>query len=180
MSRIGKKIITIPQGVTVDINDRVVNISGPLGKDKVELLPGVGIEKEENNLRLTIKNNESDKKFIAYHGLFRSLIANIVKGVSVGFEKKLEIVGVGYRAIQQSANIQFQLGFSHDVIFNPPAGIVLEVLDPNNIKVKGISKELVGQVSANIRGLKPPEPYKGKGIRYKDENVRKKAGKTGA
>jgi large subunit ribosomal protein L6 len=142
------------------------------------LLSGVNVAKEANLLNVMVSNDD-DKQLRSYHGLFRTLINNMVVGVSTGFVKELEIIGVGYRAIQQGADIQFQLGYSHVILFKAPAGIVLEVTEPTKFKVKGFNKEQVGQVAANIRKLRPPEPYKGKGIRYKGENVRKKAGKTG-
>lgn len=115
----------------------------------------------------------------AFHGLSRALIANMINGVHKGFERELEIVGVGYRATQQNKNVVFQLGFSHNVTFVPPEGIEVQVLEPTKLKVKGINKQKVGQVAADIRKLRPPEPYKGKGIRYKNEYIRKKAGKAG-
>ena len=120
-----------------------------------------------------------DKQMNALHGLYRALLANIVQGVSSGFEKNLEIVGVGYRVTQQNKDAVFQLGYSHTITFTPPEGITIEVIDATKLKVKGINKQQVGQVAANIRELRPPEPYKGKGIRYAGEQVRKKAGKTG-
>ena len=131
------------------------------------------------SLPLLRKKSKEDKKIAAASGLIRSLVSNMVDGVSKGFEKNLEIVGVGYRVTQQKNDVQFQLGYSHPIIFSPPAGITIEVLEPTKFKVKGYNKQQVGQVAANIRKLRPPEPYKGKGIRYKDEQVRKKAGKTG-
>ncbi|PKL36136.1 MAG: 50S ribosomal protein L6 [Spirochaetae bacterium HGW-Spirochaetae-1] len=177
MSRIGKKPIQLPSNVTVDVKDRVVNVKGPLGEDNLEVLEGI-IIKQENNVVL-IQLEKEEKQQVAFQGLYRSLISNMVVGTSQGFEKDLEIVGVGYRATQQGANIQFQLGYSHHIIFEAPDGIKLEVVDPTKIKIKGINKQRVGQVAANIRKLRPPEPYKGKGIRYKNEQIRKKAGKAG-
>ena len=177
MSRIGNKPIEIPSNVTVEIKDRTVSVKGSLGEDSLEVLEGVTLTKEENQLLVGIEKEE--KQLTAYQGLFRSLINNMVVGTSQGFEKDLEIIGVGYRATQQGANIQFQLGYSHPILFEAPEGIKLEVLDATKVKVKGTNKQQVGQVAANIRKLRPPEPYKGKGIRYKDEHVRKKAGKAG-
>lgn len=179
MSRIGKKPIQIPQGVSIDLKDRTVAVKGPLGEDRIDLLEGIDIEVKDNILTVNGKNIDTDRQMNAYTGLFRSLLNNIVLGVSKGFEKNLEILGVGYRATQQNKDVQFQLGYSHPIIFSPPAGITVEVLEPTKLKVKGINKQVVGQVAANIRKLRPPEPYKGKGIRYKDEYIRKKAGKTG-
>jgi len=178
MSRIGKLPVEIPGTVTVNIVDSNINVKGPLGEDNLNLLIGVNVSKEANLLSVKI-TDDNNKQLRAYHGLFRTLINNMVVGVSTGFVKELEIIGVGYRAIQQGTDIQFQLGYSHVIIFKAPAGITLEVTEPTKFKVKGFNKEQVGQVAANIRKLRPPEPYKGKGIRYKNENVRKKAGKTG-
>ena len=178
MSRIGKQPINIPGGVTVDIASRNITVKGPLGENKLTLLDGVNVQLESDILNVVIENDE-DKQQRAYHGLSRTLINNMVLGVSTGFVKELEIVGVGYRAIQQGPDIQFQLGYSHPIIFKAPDGITLEVAEATKFRVKGRNKELVGQVAANIRKLRPPEPYKGKGIRYKNELVRKKAGKTG-
>ncbi len=178
MSRIGKLPIVIPEKVEVNISGSKINVKGPLGEQGLEVLPGINLSTEENVIYVS-KENDEDKQLNAFQGLFRSLVNNIVVGVSQGFEKNLEIIGVGYRATQQNADIQFQLGYSHDIIFKAPEGITLQVVDPTKIKVLGIDKQKVGQVAANIRKLRPPEPYKGKGIRYKDELVRKKAGKAG-
>lgn len=178
MSRIGKQPIEIPGGVTVDIASRVITVKGPLGENKLTLLDGVNVQLDSNIINVVIENDE-DKQQNAYHGLSRTLINNMIVGVATGFIKELEIVGVGYRAVQQGQDIQFQLGFSHPIIFKAPEGITLEVTEVTKFKVKGRNKELVGQIAADIRKLRPPEPYKGKGIRYKNEQVRKKAGKTG-
>ncbi|HOP28648.1 MAG TPA: 50S ribosomal protein L6 [Spirochaetota bacterium] len=178
MSRIGKKPIEIPGNVTINIDGKNITVKGPLGENKLALLDGVIVKHEEKCLNVTIED-ENNKQQRAYHGLFRTLINNMVVGVSTGFVKELEIVGVGYRALQQGKDIQFQLGYSHTILFPAPEGITLEVTEATKFKVKGFNKELVGQVAANIRKLRAPEPYKGKGIRYKNENVRKKAGKTG-
>ena len=177
MSRIGNKPINIPQNVEMTISGKSVSVKGPLGEDRLEVLDGISVLRDGNTV--LIKPDNDEKNTIALQGLFRSLINNMVVGTSEGFVKELEIVGVGYRATQQGENILFQLGYSHTITFEPPKGIVLEVLEPTKFKVKGASKQAVGQVAANIRGLRPPEPYKGKGIRYKNEIVRKKAGKTG-
>lgn len=178
MSRIGKQPIEIPQGVTVDIASRIITVKGPLGENKLTLLDGVNVQIDANIMNVVIENDE-DKQQNSYHGLSRTLINNMVVGVATGFVKELEIIGVGYRAAQQGPDIQFQLGYSHPIIFKAPDGITLEVTDVTKFKVKGRDKEQVGQVAADIRKLRPPEPYKGKGIRYKNEQVRKKAGKTG-
>jgi large subunit ribosomal protein L6 len=180
MSRIGKKPIDIPEKVDVEIKGKTVSVKGPLGEDSLNIIDGINAIKEDNKIRIVKEDeNSTDKAINGYYGLFRSLINNMITGVTSGFEKELEIIGVGYRANQQNANIQFQLGYSHDIIFEAPQGITLEVTDQTKVKVKGFNKQQVGQVAANIRKLRPPEPYKGKGIRYKDEYVRKKAGKAG-
>ncbi|MBN2158826.1 MAG: 50S ribosomal protein L6 [Spirochaetes bacterium] len=179
MSRVAKKPIPIPKGVTVDFTNRMLTVKGPLGEEKLTLVPGVNLEVKDDVITIMAKTSKEDKQIGAYSGLMRALIYNMVKGVSVGFEKNLEIMGVGYRVAQQNKDVQFQLGFSHPIVFSPPAGITIEVIEATKFKVKGANKELVGQVAADIRKLRPPEPYKGKGIRYKDERVRKKAGKTG-
>ncbi len=181
MSRIGKKPIEVPSSVNITIAGKKVTAKGPLGEESVDLIDGISIEQKDNVLSIVKETNTEvdDKTLGAYSGLFRSLVNNVVLGVCQGFEKDLEIIGVGYRATQQSNDIMFQLGFSHNIVFPAPEGITLEVLDATKIKVKGSDKQKVGQVAANIRKLRPPEPYKGKGIRYKDEYVRKKAGKAG-
>lgn len=179
MSRVAKKPVQIPKGVTVDYNNRVLTVKGPLGEDKLTIVPGVDLEIKDGFISIIAKTSKEDKQIGASSGLMRALINNMVTGVSSGYEKNLEIVGVGYRVLQQNKDAQFQLGFSHPIVFSPPAGITIEVIEATKFKVKGANKELVGQVAANIRKLRPPEPYKGKGIRYKDERVRKKAGKTG-
>lgn len=177
MSRIGNKPIPIPSGVDVNISGNKISVKGPLGADSIELLDGIVAVKEGESI--VLKAERDEKSVNSYHGLFRSLVNNMVIGTSTGFERELEIIGVGYRATQQGTDIQFQLGYSHNILFNAPAGITLQVVEPTKIKVKGCNKQQVGQIAANIRELRPPEPYKGKGIRYKDEIVRKKAGKTG-
>ncbi|MCX8124781.1 MAG: 50S ribosomal protein L6 [Spirochaetes bacterium] len=180
MSRIGKKPIVIPNGVSVDVSGNVITVKGPLGTLQRELQNSINVAIENNMINITKKDPQSkDKKVNALWGLTRALINNMVIGVSAGFEKNLEIVGVGYRATQKSNDVEFQLGYSHSILFSPPAGTKVEVVEPTKLRVKGIDKQLVGQVAANIRKLRPPEPYKGKGIRYKDEQIRRKAGKTG-
>jgi large subunit ribosomal protein L6 len=179
MSRVGKKTIQIPGGVTADYNKGTLTVKGPLGEEKLALMKGIGMEIKGNLISITTQSDGDDKKLAAASGLVRSLVSNMVIGVSRGFERDLEIVGVGYRATQQNAAVQFQVGYSHPVVFNPPTGITIEVLDATKIKVKGVNKQQVGQVASDIRKLRPPEPYKGKGIRYKNEYIRKKAGKTG-
>ncbi|MCD6309099.1 MAG: 50S ribosomal protein L6 [Candidatus Eremiobacteraeota bacterium] len=176
MSRIGKKPIVLPDRVTIDIDGNLVRVKGPRGELKHTLPEGITLEKE--NGHYLVRRSSDEKKQRAFHGLTRALIANMVKGVSTGFEKALQIVGVGYRATQQGKGIQILIGFSHPVNVTPPEGIELKVEGNNRILVRGIDKELVGQVAANIRKIKPPDVYKGKGILYEGEQIEKKAGKA--
>lgn len=176
MSRIGKQPIPIPDKVKVSIKDRSITVEGPKGKLGFEIDPVITVNVDGNEIVVTRPNDSRRNR--AFHGLTRALIANMVRGVSNGFEKKLEIQGVGYRAAKQGAALNFQLGYSHPILFEPPAGIELAV-DRNIVTVAGIDKQAVGQVAAQIRALRKPEPYKGKGIRYLGEHVRRKAGKTG-
>ncbi|TAL39221.1 MAG: 50S ribosomal protein L6 [Spirochaetes bacterium] len=178
MSRIGNKLIQVPVNVSVALNNREIEVKGPLGTQKMVLESGVDIKIDGNQISLT-RVGENISHVRALHGLSRALLSNMILGVSKGFEKDLEILGVGYRATQQNKNVVFQLGYSHNITFSPPPDITVEVLEPTKLKVKGIDKQKVGQVAANIRELRSPEPYKGKGIRYKNEHVRKKAGKAG-
>ena len=177
MSRIGRKPIEIPDKVQVTVTDGLVQVKGPKGELKRELLPKIRIEQEGNVLRV-IRESE-DKRTRAFHGLMRQLIANMVTGVTQGFKKELLIEGLGYRAEMKGKKLVMSLGFSHPVEYEAPEGITLKVEGNNKIIVEGIDKELVGQVEAIIRRFRPPEPYKGKGIRYIDEQVRRKAGKAG-
>jgi large subunit ribosomal protein L6 len=179
MSRIGKKPIEIPAGVTYTLSGNTIEVKGPLGSDSCSFCEGISIKEGNNTLLLEVTGDQEDKDLNAKYGLYRSLIANVVTGVSKGFEKDLEIQGVGYRAQQQGKDVQLFLGFSHPVVFEAPEGITIKCVDQTNIKVSGINKQKVGQVAANIRKIRPPEPYKGKGVRYKDEYVRRKAGKAG-
>ena len=177
MSRIGRNPILIPQGVTVTVDNSVVKVKGPKGELSVDLRPEITAKVEDSTLTVTPKIETKDTS--AFWGLTRALIANMVKGVSEGFEKKLELVGVGYRAKASSGGVSLTLGFSHPVEFLAPQGIVFEVPDTQNISIKGADKQLVGQTAAKIRALRKPEPYKGKGIKYFGEKVRRKAGKSG-
>lgn len=177
MSRIGKLPITIPNGVDVKIDDSSMTIKGPKGELSHQM-PGLISAGIENGSIVVARQNES-KQSRALHGLNRSLIANMVEGVSNGFNKVLEIVGVGYRAEVQGKNLTLSVGFSHPIIFQAPPEIDLTVDGGTRISVSGIDKQLVGQVAAIIRSFKKPEPYKGKGIKYDGEHVRRKAGKTG-
>lgn len=176
MSRIGKQPITIPSGVNVTIDDSRVTVSGPKGNLEQSGLRGIKVSHSDNQLVLERINDEARSR--ANHGLMRTLVNNMVLGVSQGFEKKLEINGVGYRVQMQGADLKFNLGFSHDVIYKVPAGVQVSV-EQNIITVSGISKQQVGQVAAEIRSLKKPEPYKGKGIKYADERIIRKSGKSG-
>ena len=177
MSRIGKKPIEIPQGVEVKIEGQRVTAKGPLGEESVEVRPEIAVKIEDNHVILT-KVGES-RETDALYGLFRTLVANAVHGVKEGFEKKLEIQGVGYRAQMQGTTLNMQLGYSHPVDIVPPKGITISVEANTKITVKGSNKQTVGDVAAEIRGKRPPEVYKGKGIRYEGEYIRRKAGKAG-
>ena len=178
MSRIGKMPIAIPQGVEVNINGQQVSVKGPKGELSLEISEPIKAKVEENEIVVTRPDEEQTSK--ALHGLSRTLIANNVQGVSQGFQKSLEIVGTGYRAMAKGSSIELALGLSHPVVVDPPAGVTLQVEGQNKIIVSGIDKQAVGEVAANIRKLRKPEPYKGKGIRYEGEYVRRKAGKAGA
>ena len=177
MSRIGKAPIAVPGGVEVALEGRTVRVKGPQGTLERELPGEISVRQEEGTLLVERPNDERQNR--ALHGLTRSLVNNMVVGVTSGFSKELEIVGVGYRAASQGPTaIELALGFSHPVNVNAPAGITFEVPSPTRIVVRGIDKELVGQVAANIRKIRKPEPYKGKGIRYAGEVVQRKAGKA--
>lgn len=175
MSRIGKKPIVIPQGVEVTIDGSNVTVKGPKGTLTQEFLPAVNIAKEENNIVVTVDNEKNGN----LHGLTRTLINNMVIGVTDGFEKALEINGIGYKAQKQGKKLVMNLGYSHPVEVEEIEGITIEVPSQNSIIVKGIDKQLVGQVAANIREYRLPEPYKGKGIKYVGERIRRKEGKAG-
>ena len=178
MSRIGRAPIAIPAGVTVTIADgNVVTVKGPLGELKQTFSANLTIAQEENNLVVTRPNDEKENR--ALHGLTRTLLNNMVVGVTAGFQKKLEIVGVGYRVEKQGTKLNLGLGYSHPVVFEEQNGVKFEVPDNTTIIVKGIDKQAVGQMAAVIRSKRPPEPYLGKGIKYTGERIRRKAGKTG-
>ncbi|MBK6538202.1 MAG: 50S ribosomal protein L6 [Ignavibacteria bacterium] len=178
MSRIGKKPVTITDKVKVTKKDNLIEVTGPKGTMKLDVVKGVNIDISGNELNVT--RNDDSKRNRALHGLYRSLIHNMVTGVNEGFSKKLELVGIGYRAELKGKNLVMMLGFSHPTVFCPPQDITIEVPNPNSVLVNGISKELVGMVAAKIRSFRIPEPYKGKGIKYENEVVRRKAGKTAA
>ncbi len=178
MSRIGKAPIPVPSGVDVTIADRHVTVKGPKGTLERDL-PGVITVRQDGDV-LLVERPDDERQNRAQHGLTRSLVNNMVVGVTEGFTKELEIIGVGYRATAQGpTKLELALGFSHPVVVDAPAGIEFEVPQPTRIAVKGIDKEAVGQVAANIRKIRKPEPYKGKGVRYLGEYVQRKAGKTG-
>jgi large subunit ribosomal protein L6 len=175
MSRIGRKPIELPSGVMVALSPGRVQVNGPLGELSQTVPLRMQIEKRENEVVVTRPTERGEDR--ALHGLTRTLIANMVDGVTKGFEKRLEIHGVGYRAQLKGTELELAVGFSHSVTVKPRDGISFEVPAPNQIVVKGIDKQLVGQTAAEIRKVRPPEPYKGKGIRYVDEQVRRKVGK---
>ncbi len=178
MSRIGKMPITIPKEVKVELNNNNIKISGERGTLESSFHPDMQVKIEEG--KIFVSRPSENKFHRSLHGLSRTLINNMVEGVSSGFEKILEIQGVGYRATLEGGKMVFQLGYSHPIEFDTPKGIEFEVEKQKIIKIKGIDKQLVGETAAKIRALRKPEPYKGKGIRYIDEVVRRKVGKTGA
>ena len=177
MSRIGKLPIPLPTGVTVEINGQDVAVKGPKGELKLTISKPITISQEDGSIIVARPDDEAVSKSL--HGLSRSLIANNVHGVSEGFTKALEIVGTGYRAALKGSSVELSLGFSHAVVVTPPEGITLVVEGNTKIIVSGIDKQAVGEMAANIRKLRKPEPYKGKGVRYEGERVRRKAGKAG-
>jgi large subunit ribosomal protein L6 len=177
VSRIGKQPIVIPAGVTVTVENNLVTVKGPKGELTRQINKDMILEQEAG--QLLVSRPSDNKTHRSLHGLSRTLIANMVTGVTAGFTKTLEIVGVGYRAAKAGNNVNMTLGFSHPVVIEPPAGITLDVPAPNRIVISGINKESVGAIAANIRSLREPEPYKGKGIKYEGEYVRRKVGKAG-
>jgi len=176
VSRIGKQPISLPSGVTITVDDEFVSVNGPKGELRQFTMPGIKVNVENSQISVTRDNDEATNR--AKHGLMRALVNNMVTGVSQGYERKLEINGVGYRVQPQGADLKLNLGFSHDVIYKVPQGVSVGV-EQNIITVSGISKQQVGQAAAEIRALKKPEPYKGKGIKYSDERVLRKSGKSG-
>jgi large subunit ribosomal protein L6 len=178
MSRIGKKPITIPQGVTVKVLDGAVQVQGPKGTLTQGFPPGINFELADGHLHA--KRSTEDPALGKFHGLARSLVANAVAGVTDGFKRELDIVGVGYRAEVKGKQIVFALGYSHPVVYDIPTGIAVVIDKQTHITVTGVDRQLVGQVAANIRRLRKPDPYKQKGVRYTGEVLKKKAGKTGA
>jgi large subunit ribosomal protein L6 len=178
MSRIGKKPITIPKGVTVTMSDGAVEVQGPKGKLRQRFPAGINFELADGLLQA--KRSTDDPALGKFHGLARSLVANAVAGVTDGFKRELDIVGVGYRAELKGKQVIFALGYSHAVVFDIPPGIDVAIDKQTHITVTGVDRQLVGQVAANIRRLRKPDPYKQKGVRYTGEVLKKKAGKTGA
>ncbi len=177
MSRIGRMPITVPSGVDVTINGRAVAVKGPKGSLSLEV--SAPIEVTQNDGVITVTRPSDEGEIRALHGLSRSLIANMVTGVTAGYAKTMEIVGVGYRVQAKGKDLEFALGFSHPVLITPPEGISFRVETPTRFVVEGIDKQQVGEVAANIRKLRKPDPYKGKGVRYSGEQIRRKAGKAG-
>ena len=177
MSRIGIQPIDLPDGITVSQSGNTLKVKGKNGELEQDLRDEVTVELSDKSV--VVKRKDDSRESRAYHGLFRSLVANMVHGLTVGFEKKLEIVGVGYRADVQGSIMNLALGYSHPIKYDLPKGIKASVDKQNNILVQGADKQLVGQVAADIRSMRPPEPYKGKGIKYADETIRRKAGKAG-
>ncbi len=178
MSRIGRMPIPVPNGVDVTIDGRSVAVKGPKGSLSHVVVAPITIERAEDGT-LVVNRPDDERESRSRHGLTRTLVANMVTGVTEGYEKTLEIVGVGYRVTAKGSSLEFALGFSHPVTVDPPEGITFEVLAPTRFVVRGIDKQKVGEVAANIRKIRKPEPYKGKGVRYAGENVRRKVGKTG-
>lgn len=178
MSRIGLKTISVPQGVTVTVENAVVTVKGSKGQLTVQILPGIIVSVADDTIAITRKGE--DKQTRAFHGLVRSLVNNSVQGVTQGFKKTLKLIGTGYRVKAQGTGIQLAVGFSHPVDVAADAGVTLKVEGTDTIHIESIDKQAVGQMAANIRKIRPPEPYKGKGIRYEDEEVRRKQGKAAA
>jgi large subunit ribosomal protein L6 len=177
MSRIGKLPIAIPKGVTVALDGKTVRVKGPKGELTRLIAPDITVAVENETIKVTRPSDESNYK--ALHGLTRTLVANMVEGVTKGYQKQLEISGVGYKAEVRPYGLQLALGFSHPVQYKAPVGIKLTAPQPTQIFIDGADKEVVGQVAAELRSLRPPEPYKGKGIKYAGEQIRRKAGKAG-
>ncbi len=177
MSRIGQQPVKIPEGVGINYHGLTLTVKGPLGELKQKIRSEIKLEIGQDEIKVIRKKN--DKFSRSLHGLIRTLVANMITGVTQGYSKVLKLVGTGYRAEKQEENLVLSLGFSHPVVVEPIKGIQFEVGDKETIKISGIDKALVGQVAAKIRQIRPPEPYKGKGVRYQDEEVRRKPGKAG-
>jgi large subunit ribosomal protein L6 len=177
MSRIGRLPVPIPSGVDVTISGREVTVAGPKGSLKLQVAEPITVAKDNGSITVTRPSDEG--RIRALHGLSRTLVANMVTGVTEGYRKRLEIVGVGYRVQARGNSVEFSLGFSHPVMVTPPDGITIQVETPTRLVVEGIDKQQVGEVAANIRKLRKPDPYKGKGVRYEGEQIRRKVGKAG-
>ena len=177
MSRIGRLPIPVPTGVDVSIDGRQVTVKGPKGQLSHSVATPIEVAQEDGTLQVTRPDDERTSR--ALHGLTRTLIANMVVGVTEGYEKKLEIVGTGYRVVAKGSNLEFALGYSHPIVIEPPDGVTFAVEAPTRFSVSGIDKQQVGEVAANLRKLRKPDPYKGKGVRYQGEVVKRKVGKTG-
>ncbi len=178
MSRVGRKPIQIINGVTVTLNKNVISVKGPKGELSAEVHPNINVEIKDNHVSFARKNDEKANK--ALHGLWRALVQNMIKGVTTGYSKKLEIVGVGYRAEMKGKKLHLLLGYSHPILFGAPDSVKIETPTQTNIVISGIDKQLVGLVASKIRSFRPPEPYKGKGVKYEGEYIRRKAGKAAA
>jgi large subunit ribosomal protein L6 len=178
MSRIGKKPIPIPKGVTVTVAADAVEVQGPKGKLRQPLPPGIVFSQEDGNLVARLQRDDNELR--KFHGLARSLVANAVSGVTDGFKKELDIVGIGYRAELKGKQVHFALGYSHPIVFDIPNGIDIAIEKQTHLTVTGADRQVVGQVAANIRRMRKPDPYKQKGVRYTGEQLKKKVGKTGA
>lgn len=178
MSRVGRKPITVVAGVKVKATDHHVTITGPKGELSADVHQAIGFEVKENQILVTRSTDQKEHR--ALHGLWRALLQGMVKGVTEGYTRKLELVGVGYRVEMKGRKLQLLLGFSHPILFDPPEGIKIETPTQTNVTISGIDKQLVGQVAAKIRSFRPPEPYKGKGVKYEGEYIRRKAGKAAA
>jgi large subunit ribosomal protein L6 len=178
MSRIGKLPITVPSGVDVQIDGRTVTVKGPKGTLSHTVIEPITIARDDSGA-VVVNRPDDERKSKAYHGLSRTLVNNLFVGVTAGYEKKLEIYGVGYRVVLKGSSLEFALGYSHPVVIEAPEGITFKVESPTRFSVSGIDKQTVGEISAKIRKLRKPDPYKGKGVRYAGEVIRRKVGKTG-
>lgn len=178
MSRVGKKPIPVAKGVKIEKSNGTVKVKGPKGELSVDIKPDISVDITEQEVVLDRPSDSRQHR--SMHGLYRALIANMIKGVTEGYQKRLEIVGIGYRAEMKGKKLQLQIGYSHPILFSLPPDISIEIPQPTQIVITGIDKQLVGQVAAKIRAMRPAEPYKGKGIKYEGEYIRRKAGKTAA
>jgi large subunit ribosomal protein L6 len=178
VSRVGKKPIPITSGVSVTLHDQEVTVKGPKGELSASVHPAITVQMKDNTVELSRPSDQKEHR--ALHGLWRALLQNMVHGVREGYQRKLELVGVGYRAEMKGSKLQLLLGYSHPILFQPPKGIKIETPTQTAITISGIDKQLVGMVAAKIRSFRPPEPYKGKGVKYEGEFIRRKAGKAAA